>query len=121
MPIQRSNPTIEPERVYDQWFLSRLEVYPDPNAVWRVSTEFRSMRDSGQPLLDENGTQQLDPTGEPRTILELHPSEKAVHIVPDLVELARTKAAAGDPRYVQAIGLILEIVAESARAAGDID
>lgn len=121
MPIQRTNPTIEPERVYDEWFLSRLEVYPDPNAAWRVACGFRSMRDTGEPLLDADGNPLLDPNGGPRTMLELHPTEARSHIVPDLIELARMKAAAGDPRYVQAIGLILNIVAESARSARDID
>lgn len=121
MPIPRANPTVEPAKTFDEWYLTRLEIYPDPNGAWRVAAEFSSARDTGAPLLGGDGLPQLTADGQPRNRYELHPTEMRSHVVSDLTELARLKAAAGDARYLQAAGLVLQVVAEAAKAAGAID
>jgi hypothetical protein len=120
VPITRTSPTTIPAVTYDEWYLTRFEVYPDPAGPWRASIEFVAARDTGETLLDGDEPA-LSGDGSPRTIYELHRPETRNIAIPDLNQLARDKAAAGDPRFLQALSLVLTLAAEHGQETGAID
>lgn len=121
MPVQNTAPITVPAVTFDEWYMTRFEVYPDPAGPWRCSIEFVAARDTGEPLLDPDGESALSGDGSPRTTYDLHRAEQRRVEVPDLNQLARDKAAAGDIRYLQALGLVLQLAAEHAKETGAID
>jgi hypothetical protein len=121
MPIQRSKPHVEPEKVFDEWYMTRFEVYPDAQGPWRCEIEFVAAHDTGEPLLDADGNPKLAGDGTPRTRYELLRNDSRRVVVDDLNAVALAKAAAGDLRLLQALGLTLQLAAEHALETGAID
>jgi hypothetical protein len=121
VPITRTSPTTVPAVTYDEWYMTRFEVYPDPSGPWRASIEFVAARDTDEALLEDDGQPALSGDGSERTIYELHRSEARTIAIPDLNQLARDKAAAGDSRFLEALGLVLTLAAEHGQETGAID
>jgi hypothetical protein len=121
MPITRTSPTTIPAVTYDEWYMTRFEVYPDPTGPWRASIEFVAARDTGETLLEDDGEPSLSGDGSERTIYELFRDESRRIEIADLNQLARDKAAAGDSRFLQALGLVLTLAAEHGQETGAID